>query len=196
MHMLFQYKILGFLKEKYMCIPLTQISIVYNGNVLYLIIVHVYHMIYIHSQTCLNGHLYKKQRFIKTTFPSSLEWTLYTGFTVFDIRIVEELCLFMIMTRGGSRISIQGGALKKIRPSGGRRENVQGISCEKNHDFTPKNLIFSNFRGGGRTRCAPPPGSAIDDSTLMINNCINIKKNAINHLSPQIIKSVSNVNAK
>jgi hypothetical protein len=65
-----------------------------------------YHMIYIHSQTCLNGHLYKKQRFIKTTFPSSLEWTLYTGFTVFDIRIVEELCLFMIMTRGGSRISI------------------------------------------------------------------------------------------
>ena len=98
MHMLFQYKILGFLKEKYMCIPLTYISIVYNGNVLYLIIVHVYHMIYIHSQTCLNGHLYKKQLFIKTTFPSSLEWTLYTGFTVFDIRIVEELCLFMIMT--------------------------------------------------------------------------------------------------
>jgi hypothetical protein len=47
-----------------------------------------------------------QQRFIKTIFPSSLEWTLYTGFTVFDIRIVEELCLFMIMTRGGSRISI------------------------------------------------------------------------------------------
>ena len=33
---------------------------------------------------------------------------------------------------------------------GGRRENFWGISCEKNNDFTPKNHIFSNFRGGGR----------------------------------------------
>jgi hypothetical protein len=66
-----------------------------------------------------------------------------------------------------------GGALKKIAPSGGRRENVWCISCEKsrfyakknhifsncggrreifgvfrvkNHDFTPKNHIISNFR--------------------------------------------------
>jgi hypothetical protein len=26
----------------------------------------------------------------------------------------------------------------------------------KNHDYTPKNLIFSNFRGGAR-RVRPPP---------------------------------------
>ena len=80
-----------------------------------------------------------------------------------------------------------GGALKKIAPSGGRRENFGGISCEKsrfyakksyffsiaeggaknfgvfrvkNHDYTPKNHIFSNFRGGAhRVR---PPGSAPD----------------------------------
>ena len=66
-----------------------------------------------------------------------------------------------------------GGALKKIAPSGGWREHFWGVSCEKsrfyakkiiffpipeggakifgvfrvkNHDFTPKNLIFSNFR--------------------------------------------------
>jgi hypothetical protein len=47
---------------------------------------------------------------------------------------------------------VRGGgcALKKIAPSGGGRENFWGISCE-NHDFTPKNHIFSNFRGG-----APP----------------------------------------
>ena len=73
-------------------------------------------------------------------------------------------------------------------PSGGRRENFRGISCEKslfyakksyfftiaeggskifgifrvkNHDFTPKNYIFSNFRGrGARAGWAPPPGSA------------------------------------
>ena len=47
-----------------------------------------------------------------------------------------------------------GGSLKKIAPSGGRREKFWGISCE-NHDFTPKNLIFSNFRGGGAHRIRP-----------------------------------------
>ena len=42
-----------------------------------------------------------------------------------------------------------GGALKKIAPSEGRRENFWGI--------TPKNHIFSNFRGGGGRRVRPPP---------------------------------------
>jgi hypothetical protein len=49
---------------------------------------------------------------------------------------------------------VGGGALKKIAPSGGMREKFWGISCE-NHDFTPKNLFFSNFRGA-RAGCAPP----------------------------------------
>ena len=67
---------------------------------------------------------------------------------------------------------VRGDALKKIAPSGGRRENFGGISCEKsrfyakkiiffsiaegvakifevfrvkNHDFTPKNNIFFQF---------------------------------------------------
>jgi hypothetical protein len=75
-----------------------------------------------------------------------------------------------------------GGALKKIASSGGMRENFWGISCEKsrfyakksylfpilggtreifgvirvkNRVFTPKNHIFSNFRGGAR-RVRPP----------------------------------------
>ena len=39
----------------------------------------------------------------------------------------------------------KGGILKKIAPSGGRRENF-GVFRVKNHDFTPKNHIFSNFR--------------------------------------------------
>ena len=34
-----------------------------------------------------------------------------------------------------------GGTLKKIAPSGGRRENV-GVFRVKNHDFTPKNHVF------------------------------------------------------
>ena len=68
---------------------------------------------------------------------------------------------------------VRGHALKKNAPSGGRRENCWGISCEKsrfyakksyffpmaeggakifgvfrvkNHDFTPKNHIFFQWR--------------------------------------------------
>jgi hypothetical protein len=93
-----------------------------------------------------------------------------------DVRIYKH------RPRGGYRISSLGGALKKIAPSGARRENFWGISCEKNtilrqkiiffpiaeggakifgvfrvknYDFTPKNHIYSNFRGGARR--APPP---------------------------------------
>ena len=39
---------------------------------------------------------------------------------------------------------VRGGALKKIAPSGGRRENVWGIRV-KNHDFTPKKSYFFQF---------------------------------------------------
>ena len=45
-----------------------------------------------------------------------------------------------------------GGALKKIAPSRGRRE-IFGVFRVKNHDFTQKNHIFSNFRGA---RLDPP----------------------------------------
>ena len=45
-----------------------------------------------------------------------------------------------------------GGAhLKKLRRVEGGAKNF-GVFRVKNHDFTPKNLIFSNFRGGD-----PPP---------------------------------------
>jgi hypothetical protein len=46
-----------------------------------------------------------------------------------------------------------GGAVKKIAPSGGRRE-IFGVFRVKNHHFKQKNDIFSNFRGK-RTWCAP-----------------------------------------
>jgi hypothetical protein len=49
-----------------------------------------------------------------------------------------------------------GGAhLKKLR----RAEGGAKIFWEfrvKNHDFTPKNHIFSNFRGGDACRVRPP----------------------------------------
>jgi hypothetical protein len=54
---------------------------------------------------------------------------------------------------------------------GGRRENVWGISCEIKNDFTPKNLIFSNFRGGRGGRRVRHPGSAPDMKELYFKYC-------------------------
>ena len=46
--------------------------------------------------------------------------------------------------------------LKKLRRAEGGAKNV-GVFRLKNHDFTSKNHIFSNFRGGGcRVRRATP----------------------------------------
>jgi hypothetical protein len=50
-----------------------------------------------------------------------------------------------------------GGAhLKKLRRAEGGAKIV-GVFRVKNHDFTPKNHIFSNFRGGGVRRVRPNP---------------------------------------
>ena len=64
---------------------------------------------------------------------------------------------------------VRGGALKKIAPSGGKRE-IFGVFRVKNHDFTPKNHIFSNFRGGGAPG-VPPAGSApaVHDIAVLIS---------------------------
>jgi hypothetical protein len=37
---------------------------------------------------------------------------------------------------------VRGGALKKIAPSGGRRENFWGISCEKSRFYAKKSYFF------------------------------------------------------
>jgi hypothetical protein len=123
---------------------------------------------------------------------------------------------------------VSGGALKKIAPSGGRRENFWGISCEKlrfyakksylfplrreartflgyfvwkitilrqkvifvpiaegganmfgvfrvkNHDFTPKNHIFSNFRGDARRVRPPPPPPPSGSAPVIWILCVAI----------------------
>jgi hypothetical protein len=38
-----------------------------------------------------------------------------------------------------------GGAFKEIAPSGGRRENVWGISCEKSRFYAKKKSYFFQF---------------------------------------------------
>ena len=47
-----------------------------------------------------------------------------------------------------------GAALRKIADGGPK---IFGVLRVKNHDFTPINHIFSNFRGGGEggAGCAP-----------------------------------------
>ena len=49
----------------------------------------------------------------------------------------------------GFQVRGGGGAVKKIAPSRGRRENFWGILCEKSR-FYAKKSYFSNFRGGAR----------------------------------------------
>ena len=52
---------------------------------------------------------------------------------------------------------VRGLHLKKLRRAKGGAKFV-GVFRVKNHDFTPKNHIFSNLRGGGaRAGCAPSP---------------------------------------
>ena len=48
---------------------------------------------------------------------------------------------------------VRGAHLKKMRRAEGGA-NIFGVFRVKNHDFTPKNHIFSNFRGA-RAGCAP-----------------------------------------
>jgi hypothetical protein len=52
-----------------------------------------------------------------------------------------------------------------------------GVFRVKNHDFTPKNLIFSNFRGA-RAGCAPPSGSAPETKDYAIGICCFSDKHA------------------
>ena len=54
---------------------------------------------------------------------------------------------------------VRGAHLNKLRRAEGGAKNF-GVFRVKNHDFTPRNHIFSNFRGGGRRVRPPPPGSA------------------------------------
>ena len=48
-----------------------------------------------------------------------------------------------------------------------------GVFHLKNHDFTPKNHIFSNFRGGGACAgCAPPLDPPLHFSQLF---CLQVR---------------------
>ena len=78
-----------------------------------------------------------------------------------------------------------GGAhLKKLRRAEGGAK-IFGVFRVKNHDFTPKNHIFSNCRVGARTGCALTPGSAPGTS---IQKLINIDRRKLVEILVLILK--------
>ena len=91
-------------------------------------------------------------------------WTIgfYLNYVhmVFAIRYLSVISSWVLKSRADPGFQVWGGGthLKKLRQAEGG-VNIFGELRVKNHDFTPKNHIFSNFRGGAR-RVRPPPGSA------------------------------------
>ena len=70
---------------------------------------------------------------------------------------------FGVINRGGSRIYSKGGGahLKKLRRAEGGA-NMFGVFRVKNHEFTPKKIIFFPILGEGGRERRPPPGSTPD----------------------------------
>ena len=77
-----------------------------------------------------------------------------------------------------------GGALKKIAPSGGRREHFWSISCEKSRFYAKKNHFFFNFRGA-RAGC-PPRSAPVVRSMYNFVNCLqfNIRYETVERPAP------------
>ena len=64
--------------------------------------------------------------------------------------------LFWLLYSGADPgFQVRGAHIKKLRRAEGGGNFFGRIFRVKSHDFTPKNYIFSNFRGAAR-----PPGSA------------------------------------
>ena len=75
---------------------------------------------------------------------------IYT--TVFRVKQLSDFTFRVQLFSGadpGFQVKGGGAHLKKLRRAEAGA-NIFGIFRVKNHDFTPKNHIFSNFRGGAR----------------------------------------------
>jgi hypothetical protein len=62
----------------------------------------------------------------------------------FPLKSTQKIheCWLLTGVDPGFPVGGVGGALKKIAPSGGRRENVWGISCEKLRFYAKKSYFF------------------------------------------------------
>jgi hypothetical protein len=92
------------------------------------------------------------------------EDTLFTKYRPtrgMNIHIYNYLKHNICLTGADPGFQVKGGALKKIAPSGGRRENFWGISCEKSRFYAKKIIFFPILgEGGGWAPGALPPESA------------------------------------
>jgi hypothetical protein len=57
-------------------------------------------------------------------------------------KLLNIIVNFMNKSGADPGFQVRGGALKKIAPSGGRRENFWGISCEKSRFYAKKSYFF------------------------------------------------------
>ena len=63
-----------------------------------------------------------KNKNVKNVFLSMCDVKIFLTFTSLSL---------VLLSGADPGFEVRGGALKKIAPSGGRRENIWGISCEK-----------------------------------------------------------------
>jgi hypothetical protein len=79
-------------------------------------------------------------------------YTLYTHCVCTTVCNIHTHYIHIAGTDLG--FQVRGAHLKKLRRVEGGAK-IFGVCRVKNHDFTPKNHIFSNFRGA-RAGCSPP----------------------------------------
>ena len=78
---------------------------------------------------------------------------------------------------------VRGGTLKKLhRAEAGA--NIFAVFRVKNHDFMPKNHIFSNFRRGGGVRWVHPPPLTCGYKTTLMH--VQLDSNGNLHFNLQI----------
>ena len=97
----------------------------------------------------LNSRVCAKN-YINVTFTWVSEWLLFNANSaVFQLYNGGNWLIFSeMMMRSAAAdpgFQVRGAHLKKLRRAEGGAKIV-GVFRVKNHDFTPKNLIFSNFR--------------------------------------------------
>ena len=97
-----------------------------------------------------------------------LFWPLYCLF-FFNLRILitslwflQALLQTVMVTGADPGFQVRGAHLKKLRRAEGGAK-IFGVFRVKNHNFTQKNHIFSNFRGGARP-LDPPLGQYFHQS--------------------------------
>jgi hypothetical protein len=59
-----------------------------------------------------------------------------------NLNLFIIIIIFHAISGADPGFQVRGGALKKIAPSGGRREKFWGISCEKSRLYTKKSYFF------------------------------------------------------